>query len=126
MKMLAAQADVRWATKPSAMDAPDKQQPVQMLESRDHGHGIRQMNADQEVRHRAESTQPLVDADTIKSKEESREQVDEEGGAPSLRKSRVMKKEPKDSPWKQAASRNPGGDWQPDSWTPGPARRNPS
>ena len=50
MKQLAAQADARWAEKPSALDAPDKQQPVQMLQSRDPDSGVTQMNADQEIR----------------------------------------------------------------------------
>ena len=53
MKLLAAQADARWASKPSALDAPDKQQPMQMLKSRDPDSGVGQMNVNQEIRDRA-------------------------------------------------------------------------
>ncbi|KAF2259755.1 hypothetical protein CC78DRAFT_426147, partial [Lojkania enalia] len=58
IKVLAAEADARWASKASALDAPDKQQPVQMLESRDTRTGIRQMSATQEARDIAEPTEP--------------------------------------------------------------------
>ncbi|KAI0586581.1 NDUFA12 domain-containing protein [Pyrenophora tritici-repentis] len=44
IKQLAAQADARWAEKPSALDAPDKQQPMQMLQSKDPDSGVTQMN----------------------------------------------------------------------------------
>ncbi|KAJ4295602.1 hypothetical protein N0V90_007615 [Kalmusia sp. IMI 367209] len=117
MKRLAAEADARWAAKPSAVDAPDKQQPVQMLESRDPNTGIRQMNADQEIRDRVES-QPVATSENVQ--EEAR-QTDT---APTLKKRKPMRAEPRDSPWKQAAAkRNPGDEWQPESWTPPPARR---
>ncbi|KAJ4359814.1 uncharacterized protein N0V89_000370 [Didymosphaeria variabile] len=117
IKMLAAQADARWAAKPSAVDAPDKQQPVQMLESRDPNTGIRQTNADQEIRGRVDP-QPAVTEEDIEA--EAR-QTD---AAPTLKKRKPMRKEPKDSPWKQAAAKgNPGEEWQPASWSPAPARR---
>src|ERR1700722_14952086 len=35
IKILAAAADERWASKPSVLDPPEKQQPIQMLTSRD-------------------------------------------------------------------------------------------
>ncbi|PVH99543.1 hypothetical protein DM02DRAFT_614961 [Periconia macrospinosa] len=107
MKVLAAQADARWAAKPSALDAPDKQQPVQMLQSQDPSSGIRQMNVDQEAidNHAAEEKDTAADA-----------------GAPTLKTRKRMRTEPKDSPWKQAP-KNPGDEWQPAQWSPGPAKR---
>jgi len=124
--MLAAQADERWASKPSALDMPDKQQPIQPLQSRDPQSGVTQMNADQEVRDRIEPPQSLEE-------QEARPQAAEDAApqemprdppvpsspsaAPSKRKS---KKEPRDSPWDQA---EPPKDWQPQGWTPAPARR---
>ncbi|KAA8626382.1 NDUFA12 domain containing protein [Pyrenophora tritici-repentis] len=82
IKQLAAQADARWAEKPSALDAPDKQQPMQMLQSKDPDSGVTQMN----------------------------------DATPRKR----MRKEPKDSPWKQAAQSQ---EWQPQGWSPAPAKR---
>merc|ERR1711900_56065 len=37
LKILAAQADARWAAKPSFLDAPERSQPVPALESKDSG-----------------------------------------------------------------------------------------
>jgi NADH dehydrogenase [ubiquinone] 1 alpha subcomplex assembly factor 2 len=122
MKMLAAQADARWAAKPSMLDAPNKQQPIQPLESRDQDSGIRQMNVDQDVRDRAQPPTMPEDTESISAEKET---VEDENTttAPTLKQQRVMKKEPKDSPWKQAARANPGEDWQPKEWAPGPAKR---
>ena len=129
MKVLASQADARWASKPSALDAPDKQQPVQMLKSRDPDSGVSQMNADQEIRDRAAPTrsveeqelkpQPVEDA---KPQQMPRDppipaSVD---NAPPAQTRRKMKKDSKDSPWKQAETSK---DWQPQGWSPAPARK---
>jgi NADH dehydrogenase [ubiquinone] 1 alpha subcomplex assembly factor 2 len=114
MKMLAAQADAKWAAKPSALDAPDKQQPMQMLQSRDPNSGIKQMNSDEEVRDMA-SKETDVDVDVA----EEPQTVE----APTMKTRKPMRTEPKDSPWKQAPKGNPGDEWQPAPWSPGPARR---
>lgn len=108
MKVLAAQADARWAAKPSALDAPDKQQPVQMLQSQDPTSGIRQMNIDQDLRDNPEL--------------EGKASLKEEDTAPTIKTRQRMRKEPKDSPWKQMP-KNPGDEWQPAPWSPGPAKR---
>lgn len=114
MKTLAAQADARWASKPSMLDAPDKQQPVQMLESRDPNTGFRQMNASQEIRDEAQSLQEVREEDI---------EGNQADAAPTLKTRKPMQTEPKDSPWKQAVKGNPGDEWQPASWAPGPAKR---
>lgn len=116
IKMLAQEADARWAAKPSVLDAPDKQQPVQPLESRDPNAGIRQMNADQEVRGKAEPQRTVEEEDVASKAAQTNE-------APALKTRRRMRTEPKDSPWNQAAKGNPGDEWQPQSWTPGSAKR---
>jgi NADH dehydrogenase [ubiquinone] 1 alpha subcomplex assembly factor 2 len=117
IKMLAAQADARWAAKGSAVDAPDKQQPVQMLESRDPATGIRQTHAGREPQASPEP-RPAVAEERM---EEAPPQAD---AAPSLKTRRPMRTEPEDSPWKQQAAKgNPGEEWQPASWSPAPARR---
>jgi NADH dehydrogenase [ubiquinone] 1 alpha subcomplex assembly factor 2 len=134
MKVLASQADARWASKPSALDAPDKQQPVQMLKSRDPDSGVVQMNADQDIRDR---TEPLriteeSNAQVHRVQEAEPQQMPRDPPVPattgdtpstSTRKFKKEPKEPKDSPWNQAAQNNSGQDWQPQGWTPAPARR---
>lgn len=113
MKMLAAQADARWASKPSVLDAPDKQQPAQMLQSRDPNTGIRQANAEPEIRR--DEPAPLVEDDHIQDAAQT--------NAPTLKTRKPMRTEPKESPWKQASKGNPGDEWQPASWAPTPAKR---
>jgi NADH dehydrogenase [ubiquinone] 1 alpha subcomplex assembly factor 2 len=113
IKMLAAQADARWAAKASVLDGPDKQQPVQMLESRDMNAGVTQMNADVAASEKAASS-------TV---EKHREEVAHLDGVPTLKTRKPMRSEPKDTPWKHMAKGNPGDEWQPASWSPGPAKR---
>tara|TARA_R110002003_G_scaffold25_11_gene1218 strand:- start:2496 stop:2972 length:477 start_codon:yes stop_codon:yes gene_type:complete len=131
MKVLASQADARWASKPSALDAPDKQQPVQMLQSRDPDSGVVQMNIDQEARDRKEMPQMDNQEKTLQSVDaELQAQTlphDPQAAAPApevekapVPKRKKTKKEPKDSPWGQA---EPSKDWQPTGWSPAPAKR---
>ena len=131
MKILAAQADARWAAKPSALDAPDKQQHMQMLQSRDPDSGVTQMNADQEIRDRAglarveeqeESRPSAVTANAAQPMPRDPPAPAEVDNAPFKAKKKLRKeaKEPKDSPWNQAAQAQ---DWQPKGWSQAPARR---
>jgi len=111
MKQLAAQADARWAEKPSALDAPDKQQPMQMLQSKDPDSGVTQMNVEQEIRDKAAwQTEP----------EQTPPAPAVEDHVPDATPRKRMRKEPKDSPWKQAAQSQ---EWQPQGWSPAPAKR---
>ncbi|OAL06375.1 hypothetical protein IQ06DRAFT_210534 [Phaeosphaeriaceae sp. SRC1lsM3a] len=129
MKVLAAKADERWASKPSALDAPDKQQPMQMLQSRDPDSGVNQMNIDQEIRGNAEpprtmehheaAAEPAVQ-DPAPNEMPQDPPVPSAEDVPVARPRKKTKKEPKDSPWKQAESSK---DWQPQGWSPAPARR---
>lgn len=133
MRMLASQADARWASKPSALDAPDKQQPVQMLKSRDPDTGVVQTNVDQQIRDRTELPPNVEEQDPRPQQVEvstPSQQMPHDppepadaGDAPSVQTRKRMKKEPRDSPWKQATRNNPGEDWQPQGWSPAPARK---
>jgi NADH dehydrogenase [ubiquinone] 1 alpha subcomplex assembly factor 2 len=133
MKVLASEADARWASKPSALDAPDKQQPMQMLQSRDPDSGVVQMNIDQEIRDRAEPPR------SIEEQQGKPRSVEEDAGAQQMpqdppvpattedvpvatkqRKTKTKKEPRDDSPWKQADASK---DWQPQGWNPAPARR---
>lgn len=105
IKMLAAQADAKWAEKPSALDAPDKQQPMLPLQSKDPESGLAQ-NANQSTVEIPGSGEAPPSAGT--------------NNAPLPRPRKRVTKEPKDSPWKQAAQSQ---DWQPQGWSPAPAKR---
>jgi NADH dehydrogenase [ubiquinone] 1 alpha subcomplex assembly factor 2 len=123
MKVLASQADARWASKPSALDAPDKQQPMQMLQSRDPDSGVVQTNIDQEVRDRAEPPRTVEEQEAKPQSVELPEpqEMPRDPPAPALTQPRKKtKKEQKDSPWGQAETSK---DWQPQGWSPAPARR---
>jgi NADH dehydrogenase [ubiquinone] 1 alpha subcomplex assembly factor 2 len=129
MKILASQADARWASKPSALDAPDKQQPMQMLQSRDPESGVSQMNVDQERRDHVEPPRVLEEQESRPQPvlEDAEPQqmprdppIPSANDTPVARAGKKAKKEPKDSPWKQAETSK---DWQPQGWSPAPARR---
>lgn len=108
IKVLAAAADARWASKPSMLDPPDKQQPAQMLTSRDPSTGVAQTGA--------------VDTSNINVQERSPKIVgDASRGNTSA--NYMPESEPKDSPWKKATRGGPSEDWQPQSWTPSPTRK---
>ena len=118
MKMLAAQADARWAEKPSALDAPDKQQPVQPLQSKDAESGVTQMNVDEGIRDRAESPRQIAQEQPEPATDLTNPEAKDDG--PATKAKKRMRKEPKDSPWKHAAQ---GQEWQPQGWSPAPAKR---
>lgn len=129
MKLLAAQADERWASKPSALDAPDKQQPMQMLQSRDPDSGVTQMNVNQEAAEKVAppSTSERDDEKLLSGGADELQQMPRDppvpastDDAPALTTRKRMKKEPRDSPWGQAS---PNQEWQPQGWTPAPAKR---
>lgn len=148
IKLLAARADERWAAKPSALDAPDKQQPIQVLESRDPKAGIVQTNAELELRargaasrsaeaRREEEEKPAQDLrpDMAPGSETSQTPQTDTPQTPqsppptdppafTAKKRLRHDKPPKEpSPWQQASTGNPGDDWQPTAWTPPPRRR---
>lgn len=133
MRTLAAQADARWASKPSALDAPDKQQPVQMLQSRDPDSGVTQMNIDQESRDDAEIPRLVeqIESTPAIAKSEQPQQMPRDppepvaiDDAPFVAKKKLRKeaKGPKDSPWNESAQPQ---EWQPKKWSPGSAKRRP-
>lgn len=117
IKYLAAQADARWASKPSVLDSPDRMQPMQMLQSRHEGSGMAQQNIAQEHKGRA------TPSSQIREEIEDARDDEDDRGVPTLKERKVMRKEPKDSPWKQAARGNPSDEWQPQEWKPAPAKR---
>ncbi|KAH6633304.1 hypothetical protein C7974DRAFT_392496 [Boeremia exigua] len=137
LKLLAARADARWAAKPGALDAPEKQQPMPMLESRDPesgiappGEGLNSAGTEAggvEVGgakgRRAEAGR-AEEADVAPIAEAPQTESTQTEPAPFTAKKRMRTHKPpkEDSPWKQPAG-NPGDDWQPKPWAPPPRRR---
>lgn len=115
MKQLAAQADERWRSQESFLDAPDLQQSAPAIGVKDPG-GY------------AQQTEPEERAG-VKSAVDTPSVVDEStGGAPRDERKLEGKtgkktREREDSPWANARRGAPGEDWQPQSWSPGPAQR---
>lgn len=109
IKELAAAADARWASQKSVLDSPDLQQPVPAIGVRDPG-GYSNPTEDigkQGVRSAVGSPQELA-----------------VGKAARLQDSKELDnpRKAEEPPWK-AAPANPGEDWQPKAWKPGPKRR---
>ncbi|KAF2839993.1 hypothetical protein M501DRAFT_1002261 [Patellaria atrata CBS 101060] len=110
IKLLAAEADKRWASKPSVLDAPEKQQPMLPLRPKD-------LAAD------APQTEPEQKEGVIShvgSPDELKEHA--EGKDIDHGRFKGKTKEKRKSPWKQQRG-VPGDDWQPRAWTPGSSKR---
>ncbi|KAF2092139.1 hypothetical protein K490DRAFT_31916 [Saccharata proteae CBS 121410] len=98
MKQLAAEADARWAAKPSALDPPDKSQPQAALSPRDPAGYVGQ-------------TEP-EDREGVRNAVGNPEEV-----AQSAKKGETKEKEP--APWQTQQSE----EWQPAPWTPKVVKR---
>jgi NADH dehydrogenase [ubiquinone] 1 alpha subcomplex assembly factor 2 len=109
MKQLAAAADARWASKPSFLDAPSKQQPSvgSMMKDTEGGRDARAAAVSDEVRNPgargAQEVAESTDANVAKAMGKS-------------------KKEDLATPWK-GVKFGKEGEAQPESWTPKLARR---
>lgn len=79
------------------------------------------MGVEKEVQTRAEPVQALESTEDLLGRKA--EETEDDTAAPTLKKRKVMKKEPKESPWKTATPSNPGDEWQPQEWQPAPAKR---
>lgn len=129
MKVLALQADQRWAAKPSALDAPDLQQPIQPLQSHDPASGVAQMSASEGKEDRAGPIRQIEEREARPppvAEEPSPQEMPRDppvpaptDAAPAQSKTKA-RKDPKENPWNQA---EPSKDWQPQGWSPAPARR---
>lgn len=103
MKILAAVADERWASKPSVFDPPEKQQPIQMLTSRDPAGSVGQ-------------TAPIFSRGAPSN-------VSGQADIDNTIKGKQTGKDIKESPWKKTPRGGPSEDWQPEPWTPAPTQK---
>lgn len=114
MKQLAAEADERWNSKPSFLDAPSRQQPQPAIGVQDPGGYAppTEPEAKQGVRNAVEGQEKVNDAMEGKSEDEGRF------------KGRTKERKREPNPW---ADRRPKGgpneQWQPAEWMPGVAQR---
>lgn len=113
MRQLAAEADARWASVPSFLDSPDKQQPAPAIGLNDDAgymHGNQTEPTENEGVRSATGSQSEVDAST-------------EGRTADEGRFKGKTKDKEANPWKQPPRKGPGEDWQPQAWSPGVQRR---
>jgi NADH dehydrogenase [ubiquinone] 1 alpha subcomplex assembly factor 2 len=119
MKELAEQADERWRSQESFLDAPRTQQPAPAIGVKDPGGyvGMTEPESKQGVRSAVEEPEKIGEA-------MAGEKVDE-GRFRGEGKQRPQKgKKEGEAPWaNQLPKGAPGEKWQPEAWTPGPAAR---
>jgi len=111
MKQLAAQADARWASVPSFLDSPDKQQPAPAIGVKDPGGYVQQ-------------TEPEKN-EGVRSAVGDHEEVEGSVKGQPIDEGRFKgkTKDKQENPWNKAQRGGPGEGWQPDTWSPGVATR---
>ncbi|KAH7360231.1 hypothetical protein BKA65DRAFT_523310 [Rhexocercosporidium sp. MPI-PUGE-AT-0058] len=124
LKILAAQADARWAAKPSFLDKPERSQPLPALQSQDpDGAGL--------VEGRNENVVSGLGEQTSRSAVEgggSQETQATDGRSPRSNERAGQEERPtdedkkKEDPWKNARG-GPSESWQPTAWTGNVAAR---
>ncbi|KAL7627205.1 hypothetical protein AAE478_003981 [Parahypoxylon ruwenzoriense] len=100
IKMLAAEADARWASKPSYLSAPN-------------------------VPRKGEESEPVPPPGTSKvqpQKQAARESPTRNEQGPETQQTGISTTKDTDDPWKRARGA-PGETWQPEVWTPTSARK---
>ncbi|KAG4417554.1 hypothetical protein IFR04_009284 [Cadophora malorum] len=122
LKILAAQADARWAAKPSFLDAPERSQPVPALESKDSGGagdldgalGAREQTTANIMEGQGDSAEKMQTPDGIRHRFNERSEQEEKRTKDENKK--------KEDPWKNARG-GPSEEWQPQAWTGNVATR---
>jgi NADH dehydrogenase [ubiquinone] 1 alpha subcomplex assembly factor 2 len=125
LKVLAAQADARWAEKPSYLDAPGREggQPVPALRVNDPGGYNQETRPDNQAPAPAttiESTFPSPNS-PIETQTPDIPRHPLTGRAQRVSESTADKQEKekeKDDPWKKHARGGPSEEWQPQAWDP--------
>jgi len=116
MKQLAARADERWKSVPSFLDAPERQQPEPAIGVKDPG-GYAPQTEPENKQGVASAVEDQGKVDEIVKEGKEGKDVDE-----GRFKGKTREREA--APWEQQQRRGaPGEDWQPQTWSPGVARR---
>ncbi|KAH7395887.1 hypothetical protein BKA64DRAFT_72064 [Cadophora sp. MPI-SDFR-AT-0126] len=120
LKILAAQADARWAAKPSFLDAPpERSQPVPALEVNDPGGG-----AGDVISGAREQTKATMGEEESAGKMQIPDGIRPRSNEPLDGEEKRLKNEneKKEDPWKNARG-GPSEEWQPQAWTGNVAAR---
>jgi len=127
LKVLAAEADARWAAKPSFLDAPERSQPLPALELKDQGDytqsaessdakGVRNAIGGglEDVLQPAEATtKPAEETKVGGVKSEAPEDIRQKTSRRHEQPKQMA--DPEEDPWKQARG-GPSEGWQPKAW----------
>lgn len=112
MRQLAAEADERWKSVPSFLDAPSKRQPQPAIGVQDPGGHAQQSEPVEK-----EGARSAVDGD-------EKVQATVDGRPQDEGRLRGKTREKKHNPWADRRPKGaPGEEWQPEPWTPGVAGR---
>ncbi|KAF8852392.1 hypothetical protein BDZ45DRAFT_716978 [Acephala macrosclerotiorum] len=112
LKVLAAEADARWAAKPSFLDAPGRSQPLPALELKDPGGHTQSAKLLDETGVRNAVSGGLEHEASVadsKNPENTREQTSRRHGEPKPVAEVI------EDPWKKARG-GPSEEWQPAAW----------
>lgn len=118
VKLLAAEADARWDAKPGYLDAPPPPPAAEEAPgSGARGQPVPPLNTApaQPQEHAARESPVPSEPEIVGAQQTSRSAVPKE-------KENEKEKE-KEDPWKRARPSTPGETWQPEAWTPTPARK---
>lgn len=119
MKELAAEADERWKSKESFLDAPERQQPVPAIGTNDPGGYVPMTEPENK-----QGVSSAVEEQEKVGRAIDGEKVDEGRFRGEATSERPIKKKEGEAPWaNQLPKGSPGETWQPSSWTPGAAAR---
>ncbi|KAH6720360.1 hypothetical protein BKA61DRAFT_470902 [Leptodontidium sp. MPI-SDFR-AT-0119] len=125
LKILAAQADARWAAKPSLLDAPERSRSLPVLEAQDPG-GAGQVEGSTGIlaeglgEETAKSAVGEGEVEEVQGTDGIRHRFDERLGQEEKRPKEEEKKS--EDPWKNARG-GPSEEWQPQAWTGSVAAR---
>jgi NADH dehydrogenase [ubiquinone] 1 alpha subcomplex assembly factor 2 len=119
IKLLAAQADARWAAKPGVLDGPEMAQAVPALRTPRRQDGTKVAGTLAEDVRETMSSGNRPDEEPRSSKKETWA-VSQEEEKEKMRTGKATETDP----WKQADTGVPGQNWQPKGWNPSaPAKR---
>ncbi|KAH8909861.1 hypothetical protein BR93DRAFT_924868 [Coniochaeta sp. PMI_546] len=119
IKYLAAQADARWAARPSVLDGPELGQAVPALRTPRRNDAAKPAGTLAEDVRESMSSGRRPDEEPRSSRKETRGVSQEE----EEEKVRTGKPPVADNPWKQATTGAPGQNWQPKGWNPSAAEK---
>jgi NADH dehydrogenase [ubiquinone] 1 alpha subcomplex assembly factor 2 len=119
MKVLAAEADARWAAKPGYLDGPEMAQPAPPLRS------PRREDVTKPAGTLAEDVRETMNSGNRPDEEPGNSKKETWGVSQEEEKDKMRKGEaPETDPWKQADAGIPGQNWQPQGWNPSaPSKR---